>query len=531
MKKNYLVWAISLMLTALLVTSCGETGVNGEPADPNPDPTDVVPDPEGTISANFISGDDVYVSGFTSVRITNALNFDGDVCEFVSVGEINGLGNIVSIPSNGWANEVAVMPGNGYVARCSYYTDNKYYEYARLYVKEWIVSTTGGILGAVVKYQAHFEPRFSFETDKVELSYTGEEQELKMNVISTCKIMSKPEWCDVEMRFESLVVSANENITAEKRVGEIVLSNNTNDFVVKVTQDAADEPVFSSGYGTEVSPYVIKTAQNLISLSSGKYSTEANPQYFVQTQDIDVTGLEWNRGDFYGSFDGCNYQIKGLSMNVKDISYGGLFNTNNGNIKGVRIETTKNGLVGYYVGGICLNNCGTIAQSCFVGAISSILSAGGIVYVNNNIISECYTDVQIYSEMEYNTHIAGIAAEGSGEIENCYANLKTDCESKEHSHVVSGIGTSGQIYNCYVTGSFRVSDFRASDDPVGGDYGSSRYCYYNSETITSDSQKNGVYALSEEAMKIQSSYQTWDFKKIWTIDEGVSYPTLRCFEK
>ena len=96
MKKNYLVWAISLMLTALLATSCGETGVNGEPADPNPDPTDGVPDPEGTISANFISGDDVYVSGFTSVRITNALNFDGDVCEFVSVGEINGLGNIVS---------------------------------------------------------------------------------------------------------------------------------------------------------------------------------------------------------------------------------------------------------------------------------------------------------------------------------------------------------------------------------------------------------------------------------------------------
>ena len=49
----------------------------------------------------------------------------------------------------------AVEPGSGYVFKISDgYSDT----YGRLYVVEWIVSTSGGIMGAKVKYQYPWKP-------------------------------------------------------------------------------------------------------------------------------------------------------------------------------------------------------------------------------------------------------------------------------------------------------------------------------------------------------------------------------------
>ena len=68
------------------------------------------------------------------------------------------LGSVRSVPSAGWVRELAVIPGHTYVAKIN--TSN-YYNlpdfvpveyYYKIYVVDWIESSSGGIIGANVKY-------------------------------------------------------------------------------------------------------------------------------------------------------------------------------------------------------------------------------------------------------------------------------------------------------------------------------------------------------------------------------------------
>ena len=125
-----------------------------------------VPDPAGTMSLsmnafNRVWATDLYwVSSdryFTRIGTDN--NFYCYVDYFqqtqehqvINVGKVNGLGSIKKIPSSGCVTITAVEPGNGYVFKIS---DT----YARLYVVEWMISTSGGIIGTKVKYQYPFNP-------------------------------------------------------------------------------------------------------------------------------------------------------------------------------------------------------------------------------------------------------------------------------------------------------------------------------------------------------------------------------------
>lgn len=146
-------WSIILLSmlcsTAVLCTSCN----GGE--EPNPDdiisPDKEVPDPDGTITLSMRDKDNggTYID---NIRI-NQENFENSYDGyFASVGAVKGLGNVAIIPLTGWASKVAVIPGNGYVAY-----DNQKKKFYRLYVKDYLVGTTLGIIGAEVKYQEPFK--------------------------------------------------------------------------------------------------------------------------------------------------------------------------------------------------------------------------------------------------------------------------------------------------------------------------------------------------------------------------------------
>ena len=72
--------------------------------------------------------------------------------------KMSGLGNITKIPSSGFSapaktnSAIACEVGYGYVIKFSDI------HYVRIYVAESIVSTSGGIIGAKVKYQSPFVP-------------------------------------------------------------------------------------------------------------------------------------------------------------------------------------------------------------------------------------------------------------------------------------------------------------------------------------------------------------------------------------
>lgn len=92
------------------------------------------------------------LAGETSLSITSSNNFNVWKGQIADVGSVRNLGKVTSIPTSGWANEVAVKPGHGYVVSSDFCD-----EYARVYVKDWIEGTSGGILGAVIVYQDHWK--------------------------------------------------------------------------------------------------------------------------------------------------------------------------------------------------------------------------------------------------------------------------------------------------------------------------------------------------------------------------------------
>lgn len=128
-------------------------------------------EPNGSITVkmrNKDNGNTKIEFSASSVCINEANNFqvDGDrgfgyngqefkeEIEIASVGKVNGLGSITTIPKSGWTDEASVFVGHGYVVRWrrSYsdiYTD---YSYGRIFVHDEIVSTGGGIIGYTVSY-------------------------------------------------------------------------------------------------------------------------------------------------------------------------------------------------------------------------------------------------------------------------------------------------------------------------------------------------------------------------------------------
>ena len=127
-----------------------------------------------TVTANIRNDDDyLYIdwkdeeegySVYTGLRINDANNFvadyrssDGIVC----VGKVSGIGSIKKVPQSGWSEKCAVQPGYGYVLRSEGYSKYGYsdYRYVRIYVVDYMEGTSGGIIGATIKYQAPWDVR------------------------------------------------------------------------------------------------------------------------------------------------------------------------------------------------------------------------------------------------------------------------------------------------------------------------------------------------------------------------------------
>ncbi len=84
--------------------------------------------------------------------------------EIVCVGKVSGIGSIKKVPQSGWSRTCAVQPGYGYVLRSKGFRRNNWnersdYHYARVYVVDYMEGTSGGIIGATIKYQAPWDVR------------------------------------------------------------------------------------------------------------------------------------------------------------------------------------------------------------------------------------------------------------------------------------------------------------------------------------------------------------------------------------
>lgn len=240
MKKriDFLLQLMVILAVVLVTNSCSREDDNLD-GDGNIKPDVEVPDPEGTIQLSMMSGD---VSNATMIDnlfyIGGDYNFSGGSdCYFASLGEVKGLGNISYVPTTGWANKVALRAGCGYVA-CQYSYWHKEPTFYRIYVSDYVVNETGGIIGADVKYQKPFEGKdeaISLEAKSLTFPSDGGTQTLvfkNSGVVLFNVETDVPEWCSIEkistfdqpFLTNGIEIKVGKNNSSDAKKGKIILT-------------------------------------------------------------------------------------------------------------------------------------------------------------------------------------------------------------------------------------------------------------------------------------------------------------------
>jgi hypothetical protein len=209
---------------------------------------------------------------------------------------------------------------------------------------------------------------------------------------------------------------------------------------------------------------------------------------------------------FTGTYNGQGYTIDSLTINRTDEDYIGLFGYTSGasinslGMTNVDIQGSDyvGGLVGY-------NNSSIVSSSYSTGSVSGSEYVGGLAGYNHSAtVSYCYSTGSV-SGSEFVGGLVGV---------NRY---------------------SASVSYCYSVGS--VSGSASVGALVGYNYSASTVssCYYNSETsgqasgIGSDFNSQTVTALTTNQMKLQDSFDAWDFTDTgaWEITEGTTFPRLQ----
>ena len=224
---------------------------------------------------------------------------------------------------------------------------------------------------------------------------------------------------------------------------------------------------------------------------------------------------------FYGTFDGQGHTISGIYIYSNNRT--GIFYNNCGIIKNISV-TDSYIMGGYYVGGICLVNYGTISNCYNSGNVNGNSYVGGVCGENYGTISNCHNSGTVHG----NKNIGGVCGRNyNGTISNCYNSGTVNGNGSDtggicgrnydtisncyNSGTVNGNGSDtggicgrnfgGTISNCYNAGT--VSGTGEGYTYVGGVCGHNRGTIsncYNSGTLSETdeySYAGGVCGLND----------------------------------
>lgn len=312
--KFYPLFAIIISaLTAL--SSCDkndDTFFNEIPDIDNP--FEILPDPEGTIQLSMRDDDNgktlldnIYISdeNFASNYV-----WPGNPVTFVSLGNMSGLANVNQIPTAGWASKVAVVPGNGYIAY-----DSSKDTYYRLYITNYIVSTTGGIIGADVKYQVPFygkDEAILPETEALTFPANGGTQTVvfKNQGIIPFDIETDVSWCSVQKAStndhsflaNAIAITVEGSSDTEAATGKITLKTKYGkETVINITR-SGKKPFITTEYS--------------ISLTAAKQTKKVYCESNIDQEDLTVTSsAAWCKAEFLGTTSG----LQTMSNEIKFI--------------------------------------------------------------------------------------------------------------------------------------------------------------------------------------------------------------------
>lgn len=262
------------------------------------------------------------------------------------------------------------------------------------------------------------------------------------------------------------------------------------------------------GSGTEKNPFVANDEETLRMIS------DFPDAYWILSNDIELTG-EWDMigytsnaaiVPFTGVLDGNGYKITGLYQNTD--YYVGFLGINEGTIRNLHIEGNITVTRDYQNALFVYTNRGTIENCSVSGNLYASTSSGwnhisgALTHENEagGVIRNCYSRVTMEQRTYtgYVQHVGGLVGENAGYIENCYAAAPMESAHK---------GLIGKS----VSGAQAV------------------HCYYDKELSGCADSTGGSSGKSSAAMKMQYTYENWDFDNVWAIDSSINdgYPYLK----
>lgn len=247
--------AMGLVVAGCSKSHDSEPDYPNNPDQPTVNPDKPVADPENTVTVNLLVGQDVdnttNLGNDILVYVDAAHNLcgrngNGYNVEIVDMGPVAGLGNIVTIPTDGWKTKTAIIVGHGYVLRERDWTNNNYISnYARLYVADTMISTLDAIMGYTVKYECPMsvgqDNEILLASYRVDFKATSDlQQTINIENGKNIEVESKPDWCDVKILTTGtpgVVITVEKNESARSRDGYINLINETGKARIRVYQE------------------------------------------------------------------------------------------------------------------------------------------------------------------------------------------------------------------------------------------------------------------------------------------------------
>ncbi len=210
--------------------------------------------------------------------------------------------------------------------------------------------------------------------------------------------------------------------------------------MLSVASLSAQMPAFSGGNGSEANPYLLSSADDLVTLSN--HVNAENPctgVFFKMTADIDMAGKKMKpignnqnatkaMRPFSGIFDGDNHVISNLIMHTDSVGTGLFGIIANASIRNVTLNSSSvrgDGITGGIVAVIINSsviNCHTgkgvkveSYHSSFTGGI-----VGAVFMGNKNLIEGCSNSAHVKGALTSTGGIVGLDTADGTIVRNCF---------------------------------------------------------------------------------------------------------------
>ncbi len=234
-------------------------------------------------------------------------------------------------------------------------------------------------------------------------------------------------------------------------------------FPTSAAWDGTSASASLKGEGTQASPYLVETAEDLAFLASsvnGGNSYEG--KYIVQTADIDLGGKAWTaigtkEAPFSGVYSGLGNKIAGFSITGAPETNVGLF----GYVVPGAVDA---GIANLTVeGAIALD--GITASNFGIGAIAGFAGIDGETVKTQVIIANCTANVEItLTNCSGEPRVGGITGYiFCGKVENCVSNGNISASGTNHTRAggITGQTNRTHFLNCTNNGNI-TSDVAAA---------------------------------------------------------------------